>query len=282
MFILITGYALPYLRKASFENIHFKLLLGVSLAQLLGLAMVAKVSTGWEVHYLLPVSSLSGISLVLIVLCIRQVVIELKIESRWAVIVQKSRHLIYKFDSKWLLLVLIISFLYFARKNETISVFRWKSQERDDSLSVYLKTENEYKDYAKIYYLSSSSPAFALRLGSDPAYAITYDDSVKKENAEVFKRLYPNVYFYLIFNRKYYNWDSEVPFEEILARHGKKVIFQGPRFEELFSRFDSITRPQLKMPDLLLRDIFKGKGEGLQRDTIYEIAISAEKVSGAE
>jgi hypothetical protein len=280
MCILAIGYVFPWFRKASFKNVHFKLLLGVCLAQILGLAMVSKVSTRWEFHYLLPVSSLSGISLMLIVLCMRQLFYGYKSGLTDALTKQRFRHVIFNLDSR-LLLVIIIPFLFYARKNEIRDVYNWKSQVKSQCLSVHGKAESDYKDYAKIYYLGSSSPAFALRLGSDPSYAITYSDNVKKDNSEVFKKLYPDVYFYLIFDGKFYNWDNEIPFEEILSRHGKKIIFQGPRFGELFSRFHSNSR-YLKIPDLLLRDIFKVNNDGLKRDTIYELDRSTEKIFGAE
>jgi hypothetical protein len=274
MCILITGYALQALRKISFGNIHFKLLLGVSLAQLLGLVMVAKVSNGWEVHYLLPVSSLSGVTLVLIIFCLRQLFSGFNIGVTGTLTAQKVKYIIFNLDSKMLLIIILIPIIFYARKNEITGAFRWKSLARNQCLSVYVKAENEYKDYAKVYYLGSSSPAFALRLGSDPAYAVNYDDCIKEDNAEIFEKLYPNVYFYNIFERKFFNWSNEIPFEEVLSRHNNKIIFQGPRFEELFSRFTADSQKGLVKPHLLLRDIFKGEGEGLSRDTIYELVIS--------
>lgn len=282
MCLLTIGYVLPWFRKASFKNIHFKLLLGVSLAQILGIVMICKVSSGWQVHYLLPVSSLSGISLILIILCMRQLFYGYKSGLTGTLTAQRFRHVMFNLDSR-LLLLIIIPFLFYVRKNEIINVYNWKSQEKSQKISVYLKAENEYKDYVKIYYLGSSSPAFALRLGSEPAYAINYDDNIKRDNSEIFNKLYPNVYFYRIFNRKFYDWDNEVAFEEILSRHGKNIIFQGPRFEELFSGFDVDGRSNLKTPKLSLIDVLERHNDGHfsdRRETIYEINISPENGSG--
>jgi hypothetical protein len=180
-------------------------------------------------------------------------------------------------DSKILLIIIIISTLFYVRKSEIIVASRWKSQARNQSISVYVKAENEYRDYAKVYYLGSSSPAFALKLGSDPSYAINYDDCVKEDNAEILAKLYSNVYFYNIFGKKFFNWSNEIPIEEILSRYGDKIILQGPRFEELFSGFVADSQKRLVKPPLLLRDIFKGEDQGLIKETIYELDISKKK-----
>jgi len=278
--VLTVGYVLPWFRKASSKNIHFKLLLAVSLAQILGLVMVCKVSMGWQFYYLLPVSGLSGGALILIILCMRQLFYGYKFGLADALTTQRFKHIILNLDSRLLLLLIIIPFLFYTRMNEIRVVYNWKLQERNRYLSVYVKAENEYKDYAKVYYLSSSSPAFALRLGSDPIYAVNYDDIVKESNSEIFKKLYPDIYFYNIFKGTFSNWENEIPFEKLLSRYSNKIIFQGPRFEELFSRFTADSQERLVKPHLLLRDIFKGEDGGHSRGTIYELAIS--KKNGLE
>jgi hypothetical protein len=241
--------------------------------------MVCKVSQGWQFYYLLPVSGLSGVALILIILCMRQIFYGHKSGLTDVLTAQRFKHVIFNLDSRLLLLIVIL-FLFYIRKDEIRSVCIWKSQEKSQFLSVHVMAENEYKDYAKVYYLSSSSPAFALRLGSDPSYAVNYDDIVKESNSEIFKKLYPDIYFYNIFKGTFSNWDNEIPFEKLLSRYSNKIIFQGPRFEELFSRFTADSKKRLVKPHLLLRDILKGEDGGHSRGTIYEFAIS--KKNGLE
>lgn len=266
MCILMMSYIVPRFRKVSIGNINFRLLLGVSLSQLMGVMMTAKHFRGWEHYYLLPVLSLSGVTLMLIICCLRQIGNEFNIEINSALFIRKVSHLIFKLNGKWLLFVIIIYFLFYSKKNEVSGNFIIRSQRLVQHLTIYNKVENDYKNYAKIYYLGSSSPAYALSLG---------DINAKKYNAEFLKKVYPNAYFYYPWNGKYSNWENEVHFEEIVSKHGEKIIFQGPKFDELFSGFfNNPIQASLRKPDLLLIDVFKENKDRLllgPHETIYEI-----------
>jgi hypothetical protein len=205
----------------------------------------------------------------LITVCVSLIVDEFKNEARGALTVWGKSYTVLKINIKWLLPIIIITFIFYIRMNDIRGMVTYLSWSQNERLEVYQKAEDEYKDHAKIYYYGSTSPAYALSLG---------DNSARKYNSEYLKKLYPHVYFYDFIEGKFYNWDGDAQFEEILSRHGKKIIIQGPPFDEIFSLFYSTGLKDLKSPNLLLKDAYSGNNE--IPETIYEIDLPRANGSG--
>jgi len=113
-------------------------------------------------------------------------------------------------------------------------------QKKEKSMNIYLTAQNEFKDYAKIYYYRSSSPLYALKFGNE------FSGNV---HSKLLKRMHPDVYFYNIWSKKYSDFEKEITLAEILQKHNRKVLYQGTRREG--------------MEKMKLQDIYHGQPETL-------------------
>ncbi|MFC1849292.1 hypothetical protein ACFL27_03690 [candidate division CSSED10-310 bacterium] len=267
--ILMVSFCLPRFRKISKGNINFKILSGVSLSQLVGLLMVAKHYRPWEIYYLLPALCMSGMTLLLITLCLRDIGQNLKMEEKGGSLRAKIGQSIFKMNGSWVINLLIISIICYARIDEVRMYYSKYSEMKTESLKVYAQVEHDYKDYAKIYTLNSSSPAFALGW-SDILLA-------KKYNSEFLRKLYEDAYIFFPFEGKFYgveggfhDWVDNVQFVDIQSKYGQKIIFQGVNLKKLAAN-SGIDFTDLMKPGegLSFIDVFKGENQ-----TIYELELS--------
>jgi hypothetical protein len=240
-------------------NINFRLLLAVSLSQLLGVMVLAKHFREGDYHWLLPVLMSSALSLMLIMVCMRQIVDELENKAKG---LRKISHSVFKINIKWLLpIIVIISIL--VRMNWIWGLAWYFSWSKNERLEVYQKAENEYKGYAKIYYYGSASPAYAFALG---------EMFSRGNNSEILRELYPDAYSYHVWLNIFYHWDNhDIPFEEILSQYGKKIIIQGPPNAVFISIIKDWAMKNPLIPGLSIIDILKGKDQ-----TIYELHFAPE------
>lgn len=203
MVILILAVIIPGTRKISFSNPTFKLLTAVTLSQIFCLVMVAKHAGN---HYLLPGLCLSGITLFLIFFYLRNLF-----------------HL-FKFNLNYLKFSFILFIIgVFILINPIVNLKKIilnKSRLKNKSLAIHQEVETNYKDHAKIYYYSSSSPQYALKFGNNLS---------RNYHADVLKRLYKDVYFFRIINNNFYGYDYSLPilFGRIQGKYGDKIVFQG-------------------------------------------------------
>ncbi|MFC1848565.1 hypothetical protein ACFL27_00010 [candidate division CSSED10-310 bacterium] len=250
--ILLISYGVEKIRKISSENLCFRLLWAVALSQLIGVMMVARYITGAGNYLLLPVLCLSGVSLILIEECLSSIGCELKIDVEWGDEASNSRQIIFSAGGIWLVIIITICCLFLVGKNKMITYSEYKTIENRQRLAVYHKAQEEYKNYAKIYYFGSSSPAYALFLG---------DLFNRKSNSKILEQMYPNVYFYDHSSGKISDCKNEIPVEQITSKHGEKIIFQGPVFKGD------------KILNLKLRDKLRGNKNQNRFETIYEIDV---------
>lgn len=256
--VLAVARVLPRFRKISAGNIYFRALSGVACAQVAGLAIVAKHSEGWETYYLMPVSVLTGLTLMLSVCCIA-----LLVGNRRAPDGERG-HLLLQATSA-IVLVALIAVVYPLRWNELVQVHNGQSIARDQRIHVHEIVERDYPGYAKIYYLGSSAPAFALFFSNSEAkfyYSAALEES------------FPDVYFYDPFSSEFYDWyNHRTTFGKIRESRGDRVVFQGPRFAELqadVSQGD--TANSFKAPAVTLAEVIPPGDENIykqRRETIY-------------
>ena len=223
-------------RKAFLQDTSFRILAGMTAAQLLAVLMIAKHPAGW---YLIPVLSLSGLMLFFNLLYLQR---------------------LNFFSIKRVILFtgILLLFMSVWRIIDIKNVFMQNLQIKKESLAVYGKVESEYKDYLKIHhfflssYLASSSPVCALAFGNYFVNEGRYSESLQK--------IYGDVYFYNALNKKFYNWTKEFPVENyILKGNGNKIVFFFPSLHEYG---DKITCRSGSV--LHLKDVFGG-----QLETIY-------------
>lgn len=98
--------------------------------------------------------------------------------------------------------------------------------------------EVNYEDYMKVGYYRSSSVEYALGFGND---------LVGDRFGEELSKIYPEVYFYDIWNREILHWSKPAQLPP-----GKKVLLQGTPFRDAYLKYK---------PDFQLRDVFGGEHE---------------------
>lgn len=226
--LLVVGMAVPGLRKVSFSNRYFKYLAGVFVSQVVGLLMVSKHSSH---HYLLPVMCLSGLAVFFIVSYL------------------KDGFAHYEINLKYLfapaLLLLVAALILINPVSQIMDKVDRLSSFKEKSLSIHHRVQTDYEDYAKIYYYRSSSPAYALKFGSDLS---------RSNFAESLEKLYKNVYFYDQWRGKFcgFHYHRIIPFKKIRAKHGDKIVFQGTR------------GIKIKAPGITLKEAYStGSSEGV-------------------
>ena len=194
-------------RRRAWQDVSFRILLAVVVAQLFGILICAKHPSD---RYLIPVFSLSGFTLFLILLF--------------------SRRMNYSnfFNAgKWMLCLLPILILVGGwRMYDLKNIFNQKNQIKKESIIVNNLLEKDFKNCVKISYNipslgASSSPAVALGFANFFIARGIYSDLLQK--------IYGDAYFYNILNGKLYSWTEELSVREIMERgYGKGIIFYGP------------------------------------------------------
>ncbi len=212
---------LPRLRAVSRGNPFIKLLAGVFTAQVIGLLMVAKHSAN---HYLLPVLSLSGVAAYLVFQYFKTLLKEQPNGQQGTLFATPDvsrKILIYA----PILFILIMAIFINPVGRITGTAHKLTSQKaKSMALRQYLQTR--FKEYGKIFYYASSSPQYALKFGNDLS---------RSYHSRILDRLYPNVYFYDIWNQQYSRFDFNRPvtLKQIRKKHHRKLIVQGDKKVQL-------------------------------------------------
>ena len=213
------------------QDTSFRIIAGMTAAQLIAVLMVAKQPAGW---YLIPALILSGLMLFLILKYLQ----DLKYFSIKRVILFTG---------------LFIFSMSILRIIDIKNVLVHNLQIKKESFAVYTKMESGYKDYLKIYHfflsshMTSSAPVCALAFGNYFVNEGRYSESLQK--------IYGDVYYYNSLNQKFYIWTKEFSIEDlVLQGRGRKIVFQFPSIHEYG---DQITCRSGSV--LHLQDIFGGE-----------------------
>lgn len=226
-------------RKVVWQDSSFIILAAVAAAQMFAVLIVAKHPASW---YLAPVFSLSGFMIFLIFVYLKRIDYFNNVNFKKVLF---FIGIIFIFSGAW-------------RIVEIRNMFMQKLQIKQESLAVYKKLENEYKDYIKISclfhptYGASSSPVNALALGDFFVNEGRYSEQLQN--------IYGNSYFYNALNGTFYIWAEEFPIEKIILKgDGNRIVFHLPSLRE---DGDKITCRSGLI--LHLRDVLGG-----QFETIY-------------
>jgi len=226
--LAVVVFIIPKLRAAK-NNKKIKLMVSLIFAQVLGILMVGKHLSS---HYLVPVLSLSGITLILIIDILKDI---LHKPVDQAHVGPLDLYKNFFFYTSFILLVL--SFLFFNPLREVQEVVRQKKSIKANCLALQKKMETQYKDWGKIFYYASSAKAFALKFGNDLS---------RNFHARKLHALYNKTFFYDFLRKDFYSFDyaQKLPFAVIRERLGDRIAFQGSR--------------SVKIPGLKLKRVAKG------------------------
>ena len=166
---------------------------------------------------MMPALSLSGFMLFLMVINL-----------------QRINYLITFNTRKQFIFVVIILILFGGwRVFDIKNIFNQKNQIKEESLIVFSKLTNEFKNHIKIFYGlpnlgAASSPVFALAYGNTFIANFIY--------SELLQKIYGDVYFYNILDGKFYTWNKVLSFDDVISLGFKRgIVFDGPSL----SRYDN-------------------------------------------
>jgi len=241
-FIMIFGLSFSGKEKATrtnpWQDIYFRILAAITIAQLFAVLIVAKHFTD---RYLLPVMSLSGFMLFLIFVYLQQLNYFSRVNIKKIVI---FIGIIFIIGSAW-------------RIVDIKNVFIQNLQIREEALAINQILQNDYKDYLKITSLPYSSPLGALIFGN---FFINNDNGLYSESLQ---KIYGDIYFYNFFNGRFHTWTREFSIEDMILKGNKnKIVLNIP----LLSDGDRLTCSTGLV--LHLRDVFGG-----QSHTIFIIKV---------
>jgi len=223
---IILSILIKKIRAFSLKEIHFKTLITVTITQFIGLVISSKYNSS---HYLIPVLCLSSLNIYLLICYL------------------KDLSSFFKFKDISILCSLVIFLLISYQAVISIkNIYKKRLPVKNELLNIHHLTENKFTSYAKIHYYRCSSPQYALRFGNSYA-ANSY--------SKILKELYPNVFSYCIWNKRFYTWEKNIKLKDIIAKYGNKIILQGSPFHKKHQKYQ---------PDFKYKDILKG-----QNETIY-------------
>lgn len=215
--VVIAAFTLLLLFKRRGHG-DWKYFVGILIFYFVEVTIVAK---HYLPHYLIPTTGLAGLSIILLLTSM-----------------EKSFPGLFSKIEK----VIVITIFAFAI-NTGVQIIN-KHQEKDSQFQEAVVINNIIKTFDNpilISYYRSSSPIFALKFGNDWSYRY-YKNQLSK--------LYPDTYFYDIWNGKFYNWTGEtkLPKERTILLHGTS-----------FDNEDYL----IYKPKFNLKRLYKGKSESL-------------------
>lgn len=210
-----------------------RLAIGILVAQLAGVVIVGKHPGH---HYLIPAIILTSLLVFTTIRLLNQSSHQLTL---WPLIIKLS-------------LVILVWRLYSQTFTTLQGLTKDLTTETKNLSGVYRKSLTEFNDYAKIYYFRASAPASALKFGDDYALGL---------HAPTLKKLYPDVFYYNIWEKQLYSWNDPVKIADVQTVFGQKIIFIGTSFAKHYQ-----TEPQYK-PNLPLVDTLNGNPETIYRLT---------------
>ena len=227
--VILIILVIPKFRTAIKHNIRFKFLMSVIIAQVAGVLMVGKHAAP---HYLVPVLSLSGITLFLIYMLFREAILN-KPEPERA----EHSKLYKNYPVLASIVLLAVFFIFFNPVVQVMESISQKSRVKENSLAIHREMESKYNTRAKIFYYASSAPAFALKFGNDLS---------RNAYSQTLQTLYKDTYFYDFLRKDFFFFDysQKIPFGVIQAKYGDNIVFQGSR--------------AIKIPGIKLKTVFKG------------------------
>jgi len=211
----------PRFRRPIMRTSFFKTLSILVFTQLAGLIMVSKHAAD---HYLLPVLCLSGLTFLFVFYVIKEIV-SLKLSQ-------------FKLEGSYFypstILAVLALFLLFNPLNSISSGIKNLEKTKTESLALHQEMNKRFKGFCRIYYYTGSSMEYALKFG---------DDLSRSYHSQTLETLYKDVYFYDIWTKRFtrFNYNKEIPFEEIRGKYGDRIVFQGT--------------PGLSIPGILLEKV---------------------------
>lgn len=200
---LLICFGIKKIRAVSVLFPNFRLLVAIAIVQVISVLLVAKHASP---HYLLPLLVLSGFSILITVRLIMQI-------FRYFCLSTNILKIFFLFP-----LVFIFMVCYppgqLEKRVERLSTLR------DKQLQVFQWMNDHYSQGARVFYYTASSPEYALKFGCDLSRSIY---------ASTLDQLYPRVFFYDIWTRRFSRFDinQPIPFSSIQESGKGPVVIQG-------------------------------------------------------
>jgi len=215
------------------RDIGFKLLVGITATQIIGILFVAR---HFKSKYLLPELCLSALALYLVYL---------KAEQFYPGAMLPGHAVKKRFTLRCAVGVFFCAFSFLQTIQGVSDYHRTRSDKLREAMQIEKKLNSEFKDYCIVYYYNASSVIFGLEFGNQwtPLYQ------------ELLNRVYGEKYFYN--NKGHYvvSWNKKarIPLEDLKSRYNNKILFFGAPFPELYRKV------AIPLPKFPLKDVFGGE-----------------------
>lgn len=244
LLFLFLVMVLPVLRNKLKNLPEINVLLAVTLVELAGLMLVAKMPGD---NYMMPYACL----LVLNIFCILLLL--------W----NSSGKTLTSIVLPLLTTIILVLVPYWGLKAKNMLYTPVANQEYIETVKL-LSTYDA--GYARIYCLPSASPATALFFGN--VYA-------RREYLEDLQMMYPNTFFYEAVNHKLMNWSSDtVSLVNVISSFGDKIVLMNMLRGFPLTPGDI---SYLAKQGIKLNDIYKG-----QYQTVYEVSTAMDSGSSIQ
>jgi len=221
------------------QKSDFSMLAAVVIAQLVQILFVAKHAGP---AYLIPVLGLSSVSIILI----------------WRVTKDSSfwqKNILSLNKATFIISVVLLVALF-------RSAFLLKSsgdlleQTKAEQMSAYTFVHENYPNDIIIRYHRSTDPLYGLKFGNI---------FVHDEFSNYLDAIYPNSYFWDIWNARLTSWSSvPVSPDSMIKKDAQRLIFQGTSFELQYSDY-----PNYK-PNIDLKDVYGKAANTQEHETVYQ------------
>ncbi|MDP2422802.1 MAG: hypothetical protein U1C46_01565 [Bacteroidales bacterium] len=183
------------------HTLQYKTLFALFLAHVVAILIVAKHYQ--HNHYLLPELAMGGVTLFFILATLKEIIQKDSFERYTAA----------------LLLILAATYIYttnIPQLNASNHGYKITNIEYEETLE---SLEEKYSDHVQIYYFPTSLNKYsALMFGN--AYS-------QQKNVAEMRSLYPHVLFFNKNSGSFSFWGSEMTFDEVIDKFGRKLLLVG-------------------------------------------------------
>jgi hypothetical protein len=239
------------------KSLQFRILQALTITDFVAILIVAKHYHAN--HYLLPVLALSGLTIFFILENLRNII-------PGSTIQKVIMPVIIGFFVVYLPVNNIPTLAYYQRGYKTTN---------DEYENIMKLIEEKYNGYQSVYYYPTSlNKESALMFGN--MYS-------KKKNLEEIKTVYPETIFYDHTLKLFKNWGAELSLEDVINTSGNKILLVGGPISD---EWKDVNQKILEIisSGFPLKTVYQGRTQAMYiLDTVaYEILQNQRKMNGLE
>jgi hypothetical protein len=252
-------YHIPFLKVKHNNDKYYRALVGIVSFMVIHLLITAKQ---YKYYYLIPE----------IILTIPSMYLILKIYSRP----------FKQYNLKWVSISALVIFVFYVYRTEVRQILIYKQYnivKREASLKTMNYIKNSFKQDQPTLLIADYYGAPYKEYGLFYGMAWLGGDK-KREYATLLKELYPNIYFYHIWNNLFNYWENSYSFIDLLKKYQSIVLYSGDANMQisLNSKMHGVNRQiDTRFKEVYFNDTTKEKIYEVSYDSIA--AIKGQKIT---